>query len=60
MLQFDRDDGVAGNLAPALEMLEPLIASRENAELFEGRITFFFAGWGQDPRETAAILEIRR
>jgi hypothetical protein len=34
-------------------------ATRENAQLLEGRVTFYFSGWDEDPRETAAIPEIR-
>lgn len=60
VLQFSREYVDAGDIEKALAMLRPLVESRESAERFEGRVTFFFAGWDEDPRETAAIAEIRR
>lgn len=59
-IDFPREQVVTGNIAPMLEVLSPLAESRENAERFEGRVTFFFSGWDEDPRETAEIPEIRQ
>lgn len=59
VIDFPREQVVASNIAPMLEMLAPLAKSRENADQFEGRLTFYFSGWEEDPRETAEIPEIR-
>lgn len=59
VFQFSREYIEAGDLKRALDMLAPLTESRESAERFEGTLTFFFDGWDDDPRETAAIPEIR-
>lgn len=60
VIEFKRGDIEAGNIAQALGILAAMAESRENAETFEGRTTFFFSGWDDDPRETAEIPEIRR
>jgi len=59
VIDFPCEQIVIGNIAPMLEVLSPLAELRENAEQFEGRLTFFFSGWDEDPRETAEIPEIR-
>lgn len=55
VIEFKRGDIEAGSIAPALEILAVLAESRENAEAFEGRITFVFSGYDEDPRETSEI-----
>ena len=42
-----------------LNLLKNVTSTREQVVGFEGRITFFFDGWDDDPRETAEIPEIR-
>jgi hypothetical protein len=59
VIEFARRHLDIGNTREMLEALAPLAESRENAERFEGRVTFFFSGWDEDSRETAEIPEIR-
>ena len=54
-----RESVVTHDIRPLLDKLLPLAASREAAVAWEGKVTFFFDGWDQDPRETAEIPEIR-
>lgn len=48
-----------GDIAPVLQQLEFMTESRELAERWEGQVSVAFAGWEDDPRETAEIPEIR-
>ena len=50
---------IEGDVAPLVARLDALVASRAQALRWEGRVTFFFEGWDDDPRETAEIPEIR-
>jgi hypothetical protein len=59
VIEFPRERIEADDTAQALEVLSAFTESRETAEWFEGRLTFFFSGWDDDPRETAEIPEIR-
>lgn len=59
VVEFERRHIEAGDIKAALAMLAPMAASRESAERFEGTLTFYFSGYDEDPRETAAIPEIR-
>jgi hypothetical protein len=59
VIEFARRYIDTGDIKEALEILALMAGSREDAETFEGRVTFFFSGWDDDPRETAAIPEIR-
>ena len=54
-----RKSVVTGDVRPLLDKLSPLAATREAALRWEGRVTFYFDGWDDDPRETAEIPEIR-
>ncbi len=60
VVAFPYDDVMAGDVAPLSETLSALVSSKETAEQFEGRLTFYFPGWDEDSRETAEIPEIRR
>ena len=42
-----------------LKLLKKISSTRQQVVDFEGRITFLFDGWNDDPRETAEIPEIR-
>ena len=59
VVEFARRHVEAGNIQPMLEILSDMVNTKEMAERFEGRLTFFFSGWDEDPRETAEIPEIR-
>ena len=59
IVAFPYADVIAGDISSAAEVLSPLVGSKETAEQFEGRLTFYFPGWDEDPRETAEIPEIR-
>lgn len=59
VIDFPHEQVVAGTIDPMLEMLSPLAGSKEHAARFEGRLTFYFSGWDDDPRETVEIPEIR-
>lgn len=48
-----------GDPAPVLQQLEFMTETRELAERWEGRLTLAFAGWDDDPRETAEIPAVR-
>ncbi|WP_211211702.1 hypothetical protein [Lamprocystis purpurea] len=54
-----RESVVKHDIRPLLDKLLPLAATREAAIAWEGKVTFFFDGWDQDPRETAEIPAIR-
>lgn len=54
-----RESVIARDIAPLLDKLRPLSQSRELALRYEGHIAFYFEGWEHDPREIAAIPEIR-
>jgi len=49
----------AGDIAPAAQQLGFLSETPEMARRWEGRLSFAFAGWDDDPRETAEIPAIR-
>ena len=60
VVEFARRHIESGDIKEILkDVLSPMAKTRENAELFEGRVTFFFSGWDDDPRETAEIPELR-
>lgn len=50
VIEFARRHIDAGDIGEMLEVLAPMVESRENAEIFEGRVTFFFAAFGQGER----------
>ena len=58
-IAITRESVVTHDIRPLLDKLLPLAATREAAIAWEGKVTFFFDGWDQDPRETAEIPEIR-
>ena len=59
VVEFARRHIESGYIAEMLEVLKPMAENRENAEFFEGRVTFYFSGWDDDPRELAEIPELR-
>lgn len=59
VIAITRESVDTGDTAPLLEKLSLLSSSREAALKWEGKLTFYFDGWDQDPRETAEIPEIR-
>lgn len=59
VIAVSRESVEACDIAPILEHLGPLSATREAALQWEGTLTFYFEGWDADPRETAEISEIR-
>ena len=59
ILAIPRDEVEAGDIAPVAEQLGFLSETREMAERWEGRLSFVFVGWDDDPRETAEIPAIR-
>jgi hypothetical protein len=59
VIEFSRAQVEAGSIDSALARLQILIEDQEAAEKWEGRVTFYFSGWDEDPRETAQIAEIR-
>lgn len=59
VVEFARRHVESGSVAEMLEVLQPMAATREGAELFEGRVAFWFSGWDDDPRELAEIPEVR-
>lgn len=50
---------VTGDIEPLLEKLGFLIEHADIAMEWEGKLTFYFDDWDDDPRETAEIPEIR-
>ncbi len=50
---------VTGDIEPMLEKLSFLIEHADIALQWEGKLTFYFNGWDDDPRETPEIPEIR-
>ena len=59
VILISRESVIAGDIAPMLEQLTPLSASREAALQWEGTLTFIFEGWDDDPRELSEIPEVR-
>jgi hypothetical protein len=59
-LEITRESVEQCDIRPMREQLERLSEDRERALAWEGKVTFYFAGWDDDPRETAEIPEIRR
>jgi len=59
VVEFARRHIESGDVGEILKALSPMSATRENAQLLEGRVTFYFSGWDEVPRETSAIPEIR-
>jgi hypothetical protein len=59
VIQINRESVVTNDVRPLLDKLSRLSASRAGALHWEGKLTFFFQGWDDDPRETAEIPEIR-
>lgn len=60
VVEFARRHVEGGDVAGIVkDVFAPMAATRENAELFEGRVTFWFSGWDEDPRELAEIPEVR-
>lgn len=59
ILTIPRDEVEAGDIAPVAQQLGFLSETREMALRWEGRISFAFEGWEEDPRETAEIPVIR-
>jgi hypothetical protein len=60
VVEFARRHIESGDIAEILSsVLAPMAESRESAEFFEGRVTFYFSGWDDDPRELAEIPELR-
>ena len=59
IIAVTRESVMTADIAPMLEKLTSLSSTREAALQWEGTLTFVFEGWGDDPRETAEIPEIR-
>ncbi|MBK5963341.1 hypothetical protein CCR95_04360 [Thiocystis minor] len=59
IIAITRESVVTNDTGPMLDKLLPLSASHEAALQWEGKLTFYFDGWDDDPRETAEIPEIR-
>jgi hypothetical protein len=59
VIQITRESVVTNDVRPLLDKLGRLSASRAEALRWEGKLTFAFDGWDDDPRETAEIPEIR-
>ncbi|WP_295413875.1 chlororespiratory reduction 6 domain-containing protein [uncultured Thiodictyon sp.] len=59
VIAITHESVVTHDIRPLLDKLLPLAASREIAMRWEGKVTFYFDGWDNDPRETAEIPEIR-
>jgi hypothetical protein len=59
LLAITRESVISNDIAPALNRLEALIDGNERAIESEGRLSFCFERWDDDPRETSEIPEIR-
>ena len=59
VIAITRESVVTHDIRPLLDKLLPLADTREAAIAWEGKLTFYFDGWDEDPRETAEIPEIR-
>ena len=59
VIAITRESVATDDVGPMLGKLVPLSASHEAALKWEGKLTFCFEGWDNDPRETAEIPEIR-
>lgn len=59
VLTVHRADIDAGNIAPALETLQPLIASLDALNASNGTISLLVSGYDDDPRELQTIPEVR-
>ena len=58
-IEIIRESVVTRDIQPLLQKLNWLSSSREACLHWEGKLTFFFQGWDDDPRETAEISDIR-
>jgi hypothetical protein len=58
-IAITRESVVTGDVRPLVDKLSRLVATREAAVHWEGKLTLAFEGWDDDPRETAEIPEIR-
>ena len=59
VIQIMRESVMDCDPSYMLELLKSITSTREQVVAYEGRITFYFDGWDDDPRETAEIPEIR-
>ena len=55
----DRSDVEAGNVAELVAMLSPLVADRDAAWAFRGRLSISFHGYDDDPRALYTVAEVR-
>ena len=58
-IQIMRESVMDCDPSHMLKLLKNISTTRAQVVDFEGRITFVFDGWDDDPRETAEIPEIR-
>lgn len=56
---IDRPSVMECDPSALLKLLKDVASTRQQVIDHEGSLTFCFAGWDDDPRETAAIPEIR-
>ena len=59
LIEIPRDEVEPGDIVSVAQQLGFLSETPEMAERWEGRVGFAFAGWDDDPRETAEIPVIR-
>jgi hypothetical protein len=59
VIRIARESVATNDVRPLLDKLARLSATRAAALRWEGKLTFAFDGWDDDPRETAEIPEIR-
>ena len=59
LIQIMRESVMDCDPSHMLELLKNITSTREQVMAFEGRVTFYFDGWDDDPREVAEIPEIR-
>ena len=59
VIRIARESVATNDVRPLLDKLARLSATRAEALRWEGKLTFAFDGWDDDPRETAEIPEIR-
>jgi hypothetical protein len=60
IFEVPHDDILSGSTSTVLSALQGFLASRERMLGGRGRITLFFAGYDDDPRDVYDIPEIRR
>jgi hypothetical protein len=58
-IKIMRESVMDCDVSHMLKLLKNVTSTRAQVLAFEGRVTFFFDGWDDDPREVAEIPEIR-